>query len=97
MKIKSMDFLLRTLLIVFATLVLTFALVLSSFFVLAAAVRWLFTGQKPSLILYGKAYQHWKHMANKNNYSNDPDEIIIDTEAREVLPKPLNISQKDAD
>jgi predicted alpha/beta-fold hydrolase len=82
----------------FATLVLIFAVVISSVFVLVSAIRWLFTGQKPTLVFYAQAYQRWKHMAKSNHYSKYPDESVIDAEVREIPQQPSQINRKkDAD
>jgi hypothetical protein len=39
-----------------ATLVLIFAVLIGSAFVLLSAIRWLFTGKKPTVVFYAQAY-----------------------------------------
>ena len=79
-----MKLLYRILLLMIATLVLIFAVVIGSAFVLLSAISWLFTGKKPTVVLYAQAYQRWKHMAKSNSHSKYPDGIVIDAEVREI-------------
>lgn len=92
-----MNFLLRIVWLTMASLVLMLALVIGSVFVLVSAVRWLFTGQKPTLVVYAQAYQRWKHMAQSDRYSTYPEETIIDAEIREVPEQRLTAHKKEAD
>jgi hypothetical protein len=96
-KVHQMNFLLRIVWLTMASLVLMLALVIGSVFVLVSAVRWLFTGQKPTLVVYAQAYQRWKHMAQSDRYSKYPDETIIDAEIREVPEQRLTAHKKEAD
>lgn len=79
-----MKLLYRILLLMIATLVLIFAVLIGSAFVLLSAISWLFTGKKPTVVLYAQAYQRWKHMAKSNSHSKYPDGIVIDAEVREI-------------
>lgn len=79
-----MNLLSRMLLLIMATLLLAFAVVISSAFVLVSAIRWLVTGKKPSLVLYAQAYKRWKHMAAQADKQGAIDDKIIDVVVREV-------------
>jgi predicted alpha/beta-fold hydrolase len=70
--------------ITLATLVLVFALVLISVFLLASSIRWLITGRKPTLVLFAQAYQRWKHMARGTANVPKNDGNIIDAEVKEI-------------
>ena len=90
-----MKLLYRILLLMIATLVLIFAVLIGSAFVLLSAIRWLFTGKKPTVVFYAQAYQRWKHMAKSNPHSRYPDGIVIDAEVREIPQQPFQINKKD--
>jgi hypothetical protein len=79
-----MSLLARFLMIILATLVLFFALILISVFLLVSSIRWLITGKKPTLVLFAQAYKSWKNMARgtANVPKNDGD--IIDAEVKEI-------------
>ena len=79
-----MSLLTRFLMITLATLVLVFALVLTSVFLLASSIRWLITGRKPTLVLFLQAYQHWKNMAKGTANVPKSDGDIIDAEVKEI-------------
>jgi len=70
--------------ITMATLVLVFALVLISVFLLASSVRWLITGRKPTLVLFLQAYQRWKNMAKGTTNVPKSYGDIIDAEVKEI-------------
>jgi len=70
--------------ITLATLVLVFALVLISVFLLASSVRWLITGRKPTLVLFLQAYQRWKNMAKGTTNVPKSYGDIIDAEVKEI-------------
>jgi len=79
-----MSLLARFLMITMATLVLVFALVLISVFLLASSVRWLITGRKPTLVLFLQAYQRWKNMAKGTTNVPKSYGDIIDAEVKEI-------------
>ncbi len=79
-----MSLLARFLMITLATLVLVFALVLISVFLLASSVRWLITGRKPTLVLFLQAYQRWKNMAKGTTNVPKSYGDIIDAEVKEI-------------
>ena len=79
-----MSLLARFLMITLATLVLVFALVLISVFLLASSIRWLITGKKPTLVLFAQAYQRWKNMARETATVPKNDGDIIDAEVKEI-------------
>ena len=79
-----MSLLARFLMITLATLVLVFALVLISVFLLASSIRWLITGRKPTLVLFEKPHQLWKNIAKGNANVPKNDGYIIDTEVIEI-------------
>jgi hypothetical protein len=79
-----MSLLARLLMIILATLVLVFALVLISMFLLASSIRWLITGKKPTLVLFAQAYQRWKSMATETANAPKSDGNIIDAEVKEI-------------
>ena len=85
--------------ITLATLVLVFALVLISVFLLASSIRWLITGRKPTLVLFVQAYQRWKNMATGTTNVPKSDDDVIDAEVKEISKNnqlSLFISSKDS-
>lgn len=79
-----MSLLTRFLVITLATLMLVFALVLISVFLLASSIRWLITGKKPTFILFVQAYQRWKNMATGTTNVPKSNGDIIDAEVKEI-------------
>jgi len=79
-----MSLLARFFMIILATLVLFFALVLISVFLLTSSIRWLITGKKPTLVLFAQAYQRWKNMAKGTANVPKSDGDIIDAEVKEI-------------
>ena len=79
-----MSLLARFFMIIQATLVLFFALVLISVFLLASSIRWLITGKKPTLVLFAQAYHRWKNMAKGTANVPKSGGDIIDAEVKEI-------------
>ena len=74
----------RFLMLIFATLLLVFAVVFICVLLLASSVRWLLTGRKPTLVLFAQAYQQWKHMAKGTDKVKKSDGDIIDVEVKKI-------------
>ena len=79
-----MSFLTRFLMLIFATLLLVFAVVFICVLLLASSVRWLLTGRKPTLVLFAQAYQQWKQMAKGTDKVKKSDGDIIDVEVKKI-------------
>ena len=79
-----MSFLTRFLMLIFATLLLVFAVVFICVLLLASSVRWLLTGRKPTFVLFAQAYQQWKHMAKGTDKVKKSDGDIIDVEVKKI-------------
>ena len=70
--------------LIFATLLLVFAVVFICVLLLASSVRWLLTGRKPTLVLFAQAYQQWKHMTKGTDKVKKSDCDIIDVEVKKI-------------
>ena len=79
-----MSFLTRFLMLIFATLLLVFAVVFICVILLASSVRWLLTGRKPTLVLFAQAYQQWKQMAKGTDKVKKGDGDVIDVEVKKI-------------
>ncbi len=81
---KCMKWSLRILMLVIATLVFTLLLFFSTLALLLALLRWLITGQKPSLTMHTNAYQQWKNTTSRRHRTSYHTDDVIEAEVREV-------------
>jgi hypothetical protein len=65
-----------------AIFVLSLTVVAAMLFLLSL-IRWLFTGQKPSILMAVNTYQQWKH-SSRWSYGQRSGEDIIEAEVNEV-------------
>jgi hypothetical protein len=75
---------LRIFMLVIATLVFTLVLFFATLALLIALLRWLITGQKPSLTVHTNAYQQWKNMTTRRDRTSNHTDDVIEAEVREV-------------
>ena len=74
----------RILMLMVSTVLLLIALAFIIVLMLASLVRWMFTGKKPTFILFAQAIQRFKHTATQSRGVHNAQDHIIDAEAREV-------------
>lgn len=79
-----MNWLMRIILFVLASMVLMLVLAFSLVGLLIGLLRWLITGQKPQLAVVFSSYRQWQKQAAQHMRRRQPDEDIIEAEVREV-------------
>ena len=79
-----MNWLMRIIFFVLASMVLMLVLAFSLVGLLIGLLRWLITGQKPQLAVVFSIYRQWQKQAAQHMRRRQPDEDIIEAEVREV-------------
>ena len=79
-----MNWLMRIIFFVLASMVLMLVLAFSLVGLLIGLLRWLITGKKPQMAVMFSSYRQWQKQATQHMRRRQPDEDIIEAEVREV-------------
>jgi hypothetical protein len=79
-----MNWLIKVFFLLIAIMLLSVVLLFSLIGLLLGLLRWLITGQKPSMAVIFTSYRQWQKQAAQHMRARPSDDNIIDAEARDI-------------